>query len=346
MTAPKTVALSGTKQTALSAPTTPTMSAPRVRVELLCVGSCAVPAAALAPISAAGRRPALREWFSVAHCPALVLLVHHAVHGPVLVDTGYAPRFHDATRRWPERGYALTTPVRLPVSQQLLVQLAERQISAADIRHVVLTHLHADHVAGVRDFPHAQIHTTTAAVAPLLALGDTVRGRIRGTRAGFLRALLPDDFSDRLRPLEPRAIETAAVPPVLQPLVGHAAHERAPRRAYDVFGDGTVIAVDVPGHAPGMVGVLLPTIPRPLFLVADAVWQLATLTPGARFGLAERRIAWDVHMATETLRRLQTVVSAQPQVTPADAFALLSSHDASAITAYAASAGDALGAAP
>lgn len=339
-------AMSAPDGTAMSAPATPAMSAPSLRVELLCVGSCAVPAAALAPISARGHGPALRNWFSVAHCPALVVLVHHEVHGPVLIDTGYAPRFHDVTRRWPERGYALTTPVHLPEAQQLLVQLAERGIAADDIQHVVLTHLHADHVAGLRDYPLAQIHTTTAAVQPLMALGDTVRGRIRGTRAGFLRALLPDDFSERLRPLELRALDTAAVPLVLQPLVGHTVHEHAPRRAYDVFGDGTVIAVDVPGHAPGMVGVLLPTIARPLFLVADAVWQLATLTPGARFGLAERRIAWDVHMATETLRRLHIVVSTQSQATPADAFALLSSHDASAITAYAASAGDALGAAP
>ena len=340
MTTPDSRAMRATDATPISAPAMAATSATSVRVELLCVGSCAVPAAALAPISPRGHGPALRAWFSVAHCPALVLLIHHDVLGPVLVDTGYAPRFHDATRRWPERGYALTTPVHLPEPQQLLVQLAERGIAAADIQHVVLTHLHADHVAGLRDYPHARIHTTTPAVDPLLALGDTVRGRLRGTRAGFLRALLPDDFTRRLQPLEPRAIDTAQVPSVLKPLVGDTAHERAPRRAYDVFGDGTVIAVDVPGHAPGMVGVLLPTIARPLFLVADAVWQLDTLTPGARFGLAERRIAWDVRMAAETLRRLQQVVSAQSQVTEANAIALVSSHDAAAIAAYAGDARD------
>jgi len=303
-----------------------------VRVELLCVGWCAVPRAALSPISAAGVGPRFADWFAVARCPALVLLVHHPQHGPVLVDTGYAPRFAEATQRWPERGYAITTPVTLPGAQQLTAQLAARGISPGDVRHVVLTHLHADHVAGLRDFPHATFHVRDAAVTPLLALGTTLRGRLRGTRAGFLRALLPDDFVARVRPLETHALSESNTPVAFAALVGHPVQEANPRAAYDVFGDGTMLAVDVPGHAPGMVGIVLPTVARPVFLVADAVWRLATLARGARPGLAERRIAWNAPMAAESIRRLQTF-AASPQQT-ATPFWLLSSHDESAIADY------------
>ena len=268
----------------------------------------------------------------MAHIPALVLLVHHAVHGPVLIDTGYAPRFRDATRQWPERGYALTTPMRLPDHEQLLVQLAARGIAPRDVRHVVLTHLHADHVGGLRDFPDATIHVRAAAVDPLLAFGTSRLGRLRGTRAAFLRSLLPEDFTERVQLLEERVFLAEQTPDALHTLVGVSAHEAAPRAAYDVFGDGTVLAVDLPGHAPGMVGILLPTVARPLLLVADAVWLLATLEPGARFRLAERRIAWDARVAAESLRRLQAFVTSELQTLAP--YALVSSHDAAGIAAY------------
>jgi glyoxylase-like metal-dependent hydrolase (beta-lactamase superfamily II) len=305
-----------------------------VRVELLRVGSCAVPKAALSPISAHGHGPPLRDWFAVTHVPALVLLVHHDVHGPVLIDTGYAPRFREVTRRWPERGYAITTPMRLPEHEQLLVQLAARGVSPRDVRHVVLTHLHADHVGGLRDFSDATIHVRAPAVDPLMAFGTAPLGRLRGTRAAFLRALLPDDFTERVQLLEKRVLRADQTPETLRTLLGVSPHETAPRAAYDVFGDETVLAVDLPGHAPGMVGILLPTVARPLFLVADAVWSIATMVQGARFGFAERRIAWDARVAAESLRRLQAFVISDPQISAP--FALVSSHDAAGIAAYVA----------
>jgi hypothetical protein len=85
----------------------------RCEIHLLKAGSCLHPEAAalkggsLCPVD----------------FPALTALILHPTEGALLWDTGYDPAFFRATRRWPERLYALTTPVTLgehePAARQI-----------------------------------------------------------------------------------------------------------------------------------------------------------------------------------------------------------------------------------
>lgn len=296
---------------------------PALRVEALTVGWCTVPSGALRPSGAGASRAG--NWFAPARCPALVLLIHHPTHGAVLMDTGYAPRFFTTTAGWPERGYALTTPVTLPETMTLRAQLATRGLAPGDIRHVLVTHGHADHVAGLCDLPQATLYVRQEAIAPFEALRRAPFGRVRATRAAWLPALWPEDALPRTVWLEPRA--TTEVPAALQPLLGVDARGVS-RRAYDVFGDHSLLAVDIPGHAPGMIALAMTTAGGPLLAVADAVWLADTLTPGAVPSWVERRMAWDAAASAETLRRLQQLRAASPEWT------LLPSHDEKAIAAF------------
>ncbi len=48
---------------------------------------------------------------------------------------------------------------------------------------------------------------------------------------------------------------------------------------YDVVGDGSIVAVPLPGHSPGHLGLWLPsTQGPPVLLVGDACWLRASLT--------------------------------------------------------------------
>ena len=188
-------------------------------------------------------------------------LVLHRRLGPVLFDTGYAPRFAEATARFPERAYALLTPVTLDPRESAVAQLDALGIAARDVAHVIVSHYHADHIAGLRDFPRATFWSSRAG-------WESVRGRrgLAALRRGYLAALAPDDFESRLAFVDARP--SVALPDAL---AGFGLGR-------DLFGDGSVLAVDLPGHAVGQIGALLPDAPNgPWFFIGDAAWSRAAI---------------------------------------------------------------------
>ncbi|MBZ9751930.1 MBL fold metallo-hydrolase [Deinococcus sp. HMF7604] len=186
--------------------------------------------------------------------PAGFSLLLHPTRGPVLFDTGYGAPVLGAMRRWPGVLYGLVTPVRLRPQDTARAQLAVMGFAPQDVRHIIVSHLHADHVGGLRDFPQATFHLSRAAYRPLQGL----RG-LRAVRRAFLPEALPDDFEARTEWLN-----FVPAPPELAPFPEVA----------DVFGDGTVQAVPLPGHAPGMVGLLVPEAEGLTVLAADAAWSV------------------------------------------------------------------------
>jgi glyoxylase-like metal-dependent hydrolase (beta-lactamase superfamily II) len=223
----------------------------------------------------------------------------HRQHGPVLFDTGYGHRFVDATRHLPNVLYALITPNTIPSADEAWHQLRTMGISESDVRTVVVSHFHADHIAGLRDFPLARIVCSRAA-------WDSVRN-VNGIHAlmkGFLKDLVPPNVEQRLQFVE--ELRTAALP----------AQMRSLGEARDVFGDGSVLVVPLPGHATGQIGVFLPSWSRgPLFLVADAAWSpraIATGTPPPRITTA---LLGDTRTYRTLLARLNALQHTFPDLT-------------------------------
>jgi glyoxylase-like metal-dependent hydrolase (beta-lactamase superfamily II) len=188
-------------------------------------------------------------------CHSIVALLRHPRHGWLLWDAGYAPRMWDATRRLPFRLYRYATPLRLRDDLAVVAQLGRLGLSAEDIRTVVLSHFHADHVAGLRDFPRAE-------VVALREAYEDVAGRtgLRALARGFVPALLPADFAARAR--------------LLGAPEGDAIDGLGP--AHDLFGDGSARLVRLPGHARGQMGMLARTTRGVLFFVADSCWLSAS----------------------------------------------------------------------
>ena len=265
-----------------------------LRLTLLTAGFCTAPEAA----AVAGGQWRPRRF------PAGIALVEGHDAGPILFDTGYAPRFFDATRPFPYRLYRWTTPTTVRPDETAAAQLAARGIAPHALRHVVLSHLHADHVAGLRDFPNAAIHVLPEAAAFVRGL----RG-LRAVRAGFIPALLPDDFATRVRSPERRV----ALPAGLAPF----------RDGFDLFGDGRILGVPLPGHAPGQMGLYLePAGGPPTLLAADAAWTLAAVRENAPLPRVGRAILHDAAAARETQGRLHRLMAARPDLR------VVLSHDA------------------
>ena len=196
------------------------------------------------------------SWRPVVY-PALSVLIIHPVEGPMLFDTGYDPAFFTATQPFPERFYRWLTPVTLAAGSEVASQLARFGLAPGDIRHLILSHFHADHIAGAHAFPAAMIHCSRAGLDAACS-----GGRIASVRRGVLRALLPSDIAARARFFEdaPRV----ALPDALQPFDMGA----------DILGDGSLLAVELPGHCPGHWGLVTNDQAHgEHFLVADAAWS-------------------------------------------------------------------------
>lgn len=260
------------------------MSAPTLRWRLYEAGHCTHP------------ERATRRGAALTPCqfPALAALLHHPVHGNLLFDTGYSQHFLDATAQFPERLYRVLTPVHLKPGQSLREQLARDGIDAAAIDWIVLSHFHGDHVGGVADFAQARIACAQQAWDDLQR-----RGRLAALREGFLPALL---HGARARMHWFEALPTCAAPAAL----------RGFGTLRDLFGDGSVLLVPLPGHAPGHYGLWFEDAHGPVFLVADAAWSSDAIADGTPPPALVTRLLGEHRIYRDTLARLHALRLAEP----------------------------------
>ena len=196
-----------------------------------------------------------REGWARHQFPALFALIRHPARGLILYDTGYAPRFFQETARLPAALYRYATPVVCTEADTAVAQLARQGIQPADISLIVVSHFHADHVAGLLDFPQARLLYLRAALDPHFQQRPT----LSNLRRGLLPNLLPADLAERT---------TLADDQPVVPLPGLAPFDTG----YDLLGDGSLLGIDLSGHAPGQLGVALTTPAGAVLLAADACW--------------------------------------------------------------------------
>ena len=262
---------------------------PSLAVHLLTAGYCQHPGFVVNP-----RRGGLAPH----RFPALAVLLRHPSQGLILYDTGYAPRFFTETSTFPASLYGRLTPVTCPPAATVAAQLAGLGIEAADIRLVILSHFHADHVGGLLDFPGARLLYLRAALDPTYPR----RPALANVRRGLLPGLLPPDLAARTT----YADDLPLVPlPGLLPFT----------HGHDLLGDGSLLGIDVSGHAPGQLGLLLTTATgRPLFLVADACWTHYAYENLELPWSGVRLIKHDMRQYLHQLRRLHALHARRPEV--------------------------------
>lgn len=188
--------------------------------------------------------------------PSTVILMDHPTQGVVLFDTGYTDSFFEQTRQFPESLYAKVTPVVIDDTRTAVSQLQARGIHPTDVRHIIISHFHADHIAGAKDFPQAKFHFSFDALAPLRA-----RSRVGRILGGFLPGLLPVDFDHRSIILSS------------DQFCMHPTGLSVFKYGYDLFGDQRIFLIPLPGHAPGHIGILTRLSSGDAFFIGDASWS-------------------------------------------------------------------------
>lgn len=257
-----------------------------VRLTLLTAGSCRHPAAV-------ARRGA--GWAPV-EFPSLVAVVEHPVHGVLLLDTGYTERYRSATRRLPDALYGGLLPADVHREETVVAQLDRLGIAPEDVRTVVLTHLHADHVCGLADLPRARVVLDVPAWRR-----HTARRGLARLRRGFLPALLPGDLPDRV-------LDVAGLP-----VAGDAGLAPLPP-ARDLLGDGSVLVVPLPGHTDGHLGLLVRAHRADVLLVGDAAWTSRAVTDGELPHPLARLVTHDWRAYRATLHALGALGRRRPEL--------------------------------
>lgn len=194
-------------------------------------------------------------------------MVMHAEFGPVLIDTGYGPRVtREAQRSAALKLYSAVLRPRLIEDNLPLVALRQAGYAPTDVRRIVVTHFHADHVGALHDFPNARFIASGSA-------WDAIVGMRKGQRVhnGIFSELMPADFANRLLPIETLPERPAPI---------------GLGMGRDIWGDGSCLAINLPGHAIGHFGLLWAQSDPPLLYATDTTWLSDALDDRMPGGIA------------------------------------------------------------
>jgi len=222
------------------------------------------------------------SWKQKLRFRAVAFFLMHPGIGPILVDSGYSTRFFSETVKFPDRLYAALTPVTLTDPEGIAGQIRRLGVSPGDVRHLIITHFHADHIGGLRDFPNARVYCSQQAWQSVRKLSG-----FAAVRHAFLPGLLPPDLENRLHYVE---------------------------EGSDLFNDGSIHVMDLPGHAPGQIGIrFADTMRRSVLLAADACWTSAAFREN-RMPHPVTRLLNDWKPYRTTLRRLHHLHREEPDL--------------------------------
>jgi glyoxylase-like metal-dependent hydrolase (beta-lactamase superfamily II) len=174
-----------------------------------------------------------------------------------LWDTGYASHFDDYTRQGIFRLYRQITPVYFNPQQALIAQLRQQGLTPNDIEAVIISHFHADHIAGLRDFSQLKMICSGE--------GWQQTRNLRGFSAlkrAFVPGLIPEAFESALHFVE--SFPEQALPAELAPFQQGYALPNS---------EGQIIIVPLPGHAAGHLGAFVQTDQGWSLLASDAAWS-------------------------------------------------------------------------
>ena len=210
-------------------------------------------------------------------------LLKHPQRGNFLVDTGVSKKLVDdpskAGLNWLVQKVMHTEKLQLKQSTAEILQGMDGKLSG-----VFLTHMHIDHISGMPDIPND--------VPLYICAAESTATNFKNM---FVRGATNQLLQDK-QPLQ----EWHFQPDPQNKFEG----------IIDVFEDGSVFAISVPGHTPGSTAFLIRTTHGPVLLTGDAChtrwgWE-HTVEPGDFTEDNERNL--------KSLKSLKELVARHPQI--------------------------------
>jgi len=263
----------------------PSAHAPEVEIEFLRCGTITIPE----PIAVRGSLSLVP--CTIAHS---AVLVRHP-RATFLYDTGLCSDIFSYLED--QSLFFRKTLANFHFVQSLRSHLVQQQLEPGELAFVLLSHLHWDHVSGVPDLPGVPLRVNRVEY-------DAARLGLYEARGGLVRRLMGENETELFDLDGP-------------PYEGF-------RASYDLFGDGSVVLVPLPGHTAGNTGMFINRSNGPrLFLLGDAAWvSQHYLRPATMHPFIWSQVTGDDATARQTLIDLHHFANQHPEV------AMIAMHDA------------------
>ena len=200
--------------------------------------------------------------------------------GVIMVDTGSSAALKRLPRWHPY--FRFCVAVDIEAEQEAGPQLRALGVGPADVRCVVLTHLHMDHDGGLAAFPRSQVLVSPGE----LKIASGIAGQIRG----YLPQRWPKDFDPK-----PLVLADGAYGPF--------SHSKR------LTADGAIVAVATPGHTRDHLSVIVEDEDKAIFIAGDASYSEAAMLAGMIDGVSD-----DEAQASATLAAIRAFTSAKSTI--------------------------------
>lgn len=225
----------------------------------------------------------------------IVFAVEHPRHGLILIGTGLSRGVAQGAQSYlGEFRTAIGSPT-LAEGQDILSQLESLGWSEQDVQTIILPDLRFSHTGELENFPTARVLVSSAEHTAATEEEET--------------ALSLSDEYDGVRNWQ--LIDFAGT----EALGTFRAHR-------DLFGDGSILLIDVPGATPGGMAILLRLPHAPVLICGNLAWTLEQARYVREPGFVSDRQTW-----WENAWRLKKFTELAPELV------LLPDHDWKAISA-------------
>lgn len=178
----------------------------------------------------------------------VTIVVRHPTAGLVVIDPAFGVEIEDDLRRVPPWFRIISGGAKQ--KQPAVIGLEQAGIDPRQVRTALITHAHWDHTGGLRDLPKADVLMSKAEY-------DLVQSSQKYLSHGVMKHHF-DKVAPRVKTFELDG------PPVLRF-----------EASKDLFADGSVVALSLPGHTPGSTAYLLRgTGGKRWLLIGDTTWTL------------------------------------------------------------------------
>jgi N-acyl homoserine lactone hydrolase len=223
------------------------------------------------------------SWSETYESGMAAALIRHP-KGTFLFDTGFGTNVDEHIKTIPALMRATT---KYDKETSAAAQLQEQGISSGDIKMAVISHSHWDHVSGLEDFTSAEVWAAKAEQDYVQTLPD-------GELIQHLSRMIkwhPIEFTD-------------------------GAYENFDS-SFDLFKDGSIVFVPLPGHTPGSLGMFVNLRSGKRFLfTGDLTWAIeGEQIPTERPWIARKLVDNDEEGVKRSIVKVHKLMQRYPDLT-------------------------------